>query len=186
MNRHPAIELLRSTRIWSGRIFGVLRERIRLPSGLEQDLSIVEHPAAVAVAAVDGEGRLLLVRQYRHAAGDWLIELPAGRLEPGEEPLEGARRELEEETGFRAATWRELTRFYTAPGFCSELMHVFLATDLELAELARVKDPDEEFEHLRMHPCELLRHGCKDAKSIVAAQLLLLGSESDSLGRGNT
>lgn len=99
MRRHARVEL-----VATGRVFSVVRERLRLPSGLQQELVVVDHPGAVAIAPLLPNGKLLLVRQYRHAIGDWLIETPARRLEPDEEPLLAARREFEEETGRQASS----------------------------------------------------------------------------------
>lgn len=175
MERHSKVERLTSRTLLSGGIFQVLSEKIRLPSGLEQDLLLVAHPGAVAVAPVLPDGDLLLVRQYRHAAEDWLIEIPAGRMESTEDPLEAARRELEEETGHRAARWRELARFFPAPGFCSEHMVLFAADDLEaVAECVLQPDADEELELVRLSPLEVLRGGeVRDGKTLLAAALLL-------------
>lgn len=112
---------------------------------------IAGHPGAVAILALDAEDRVLMVRQYRVAAGQALLEIPAGTLDVAddgtiEDPDLAAPRELEEETGMRAGSWRLLARFYTAPGFTSELMHLYLATDLRLADGHRL-GPDED-EHL--------------------------------------
>jgi ADP-ribose pyrophosphatase len=129
----------------------------------------------VAVAALDEEGRLLLVRQYRHPAGEWLVEVPAGRVEPGEPELDAARRELEEETGYRAESWSLLRRFWPAPGFCSERMSLFLARGLTPAGAQRrPHDPDEELELLRWTPAEVLARAT-DAKTLLAASGLLRG-----------
>jgi ADP-ribose pyrophosphatase YjhB (NUDIX family) len=114
-----------------GRIFDLVFAELTLPSGFEQELWIVEHPGAVAIAPVTEAGELVLVRQYRHAAREVLVEIPAGRLERGEAPLEAARRELAEETGTRARHWRELAAFLPAPGFCSERIVLFEARGLE-------------------------------------------------------
>ena len=177
MRRHCDIQVLSSECVWQGRIFSVVRERLRLPSGLAQDLAIVDHRGAVAVAALDSDGKLQLVRQYRHAAGDWLIEIPAGRLELGEDPLTAAARELEEETGLCAGNWGLLKEFFPAPGFCSEQISLFLATELSLAgPTRRTPDPDEEFEVLRMTPEAVLRGelgDIRDAKTLLAAALVL-------------
>jgi ADP-ribose pyrophosphatase len=170
------IEPLSSERVFEGRIFDVLLESLRLPSGLRQDLAVVRHPGAVAIAALDTDGRLLLVRQYRHAVGDWTVEIPAGRLEPDEQPLNAARRELEEETGHRAATWKALTAFHPAPGFCSEVLHMFLATGVaEGTSNVLTPDDDEELEVLRMTPREVLSLRPADAKTLIAAYACLLG-----------
>src|SRR5262245_20799414 len=178
LRRHPDVEVLSSGTVFSGRIFDVVRESVRLPSGLVQDLSIVDHSGAVAIAALDEEGRLLLVRQYRHAAGDWLVEIPAGRVEPGEPRMDAARRELAEETGFAAAGWELLSEFYAAPGFCSELMSLYLATGLSPVHGTR-HDDDEEIEVVRMRPAEVLA-SARDAKTLVAAALM---AESDRRAR---
>jgi ADP-ribose pyrophosphatase len=172
MHRHPDVEILRSARLHHGQIFDLLHETVRLPSGLEQSLDVIEHAGAVCVAAVREDGRMLLVRQYRHAVGEWLTEIPAGRLEPGEDPLVAARRELEEETGHRAGSWELRARFYPAPGFCSELLHLFVARDLRVVPGGgRPHDHDEELEVLHATPEEALQL-TRDAKSLLAAALL--------------
>lgn len=177
LQRHPKVRVTSSSTVFHGRIFDVVRESVVLPSGLEQDLSIVDHPGAVAVAAVDERGDLLLVRQYRHACGDWLLEVPAGRVEPGEDRLAAAMRELEEETGHRARHWEVLREFYAAPGFCSELLTLFLARDLvAVAHGALEKDRDEELEIVRRAPQDLLSGDVRDAKTLIAGALLALRS----------
>jgi nudix-type nucleoside diphosphatase (YffH/AdpP family) len=107
------------------------------------------HPGAVAIVALDAEGRVALVRQWRLAADDALLEIPAGGLDLAgdgskEEPERAARRELEEETGMRAGSWRKLGEFYSAPGFTDELMHLYIATDLTAASADRRLGPDED------------------------------------------
>lgn len=173
LRRHPDIVVLASERVFEGRIFDVVSESVHLPSGLRQDLTIVDHSGAVAIAALDADGRLLLVRQYRHAAGEWLVEVPAGRVEVGEERAAAARRELEEETGYRAGRWELLREFFAAPGFCSELMTLYLARDLEAVEGGRrPMDADEELELVRLTPREVLAGSIRDAKTLIAAALL--------------
>jgi ADP-ribose pyrophosphatase len=172
MNRHPDVRVLSSRSIHSGPAYEVLLESLRLPSGRELSALVVDQPhGAVAIAARFEDGRLLLVRQYRHAVGDWLLEIPAGRLDPGESALDAARRELEEETGYRARTWRALCSFVLAPALCSERMTLFLAEGLELATgERRAPDADEELEVLREHPRRLLEES-RDAKTLLAASL---------------
>jgi len=176
MNRHPDVELLTSRSIHQGAAFEVLLESLRLPSGLELRALVVDQPHdAVAVAARFPNGDMLLVRQYRHAVGDWLLEIPAGRLDPGESPLEAARRELEEETGYRARSWKDLGRFVLAPALCTERITLFLAEDLEAAGTdRRSPDADEELDVLRKHPRDLLRDVLLDAKTQLAAARLAL------------
>ena len=179
MERHPEVELISSARLHRGRAFEVFQESFRLPSGRRLEALVVDQPhGAVAVAARLGGGELLLVRQYRHALGDWLVELPAGRIDPGESPLEAARRELEEEAGHRAARWTELGTLALAPALCSERMTLFLAEQLEPAGEDRLQpDADEELELVRARPAELLAGGTIDAKTLLAAAwLTALGS----------
>ena len=126
----------------------VVADTIETPDGRKHERDVVLHPGAVTVVAVLADGRVLLVRQYRHAAGRVLLELPAGtldRLDDGsiEDPAVAGPRELSEETGYRAATWRRLGGFWTAPGFASEHMTLLLATDLTPDPDHRGPDPDE-------------------------------------------
>lgn len=172
---HPDVPVHASRVVYHGDVFDLVERRQSLPSGLELDFALVEHPGAVGIAALDDEGRLLAVRQYRPAASDWTVEIPAGRLDPGEDPLEAARRELEEETGFRARRWRSLLAFLPAPGFCSEVLHLFEARELEEVEGGgRACDDDEELDVQHRTPEELLRLAVLDAKTVIAAQAVLL------------
>lgn len=171
--RHPDIHVSDSRTVYEGRIFDLVRESVVLPSGLNQELTIVDHPGAVAIAAVDENGDLLLVRQYRHACGDWLLEVPAGRVEVGEDRLAAAMRELEEETGHRARSWELLREFFAAPGFCSERLSLYVARDLVRVESgAKEKDHDEELDVVRRSPQSLFEADILDAKTLIAAALL--------------
>jgi ADP-ribose pyrophosphatase len=134
---------LSSTRAWTGHRIRVRVDEIERSDGHRTTREIVEHPGAVALLAWDGE-RLATVRQWRHATGEVLLEIPAGTLEPGEPPAATARRELAEEVGLAAATWVEGPRFFTAPGFCTELMNLYLATGL--TDAAAEADADELLE----------------------------------------
>jgi len=179
MHRHDDVELLSSTLLHEGRIFRLLAEEVRLPSGLLQSIDVVAHPGAVAIAALDDEGRLLLVRQYRHALGEWFTELPAGRLEAGENPLDAARRELEEETGHRAERWSLLRELVPAPGFCSERIQLFLAEGLvAVPDGGLAADDDEELEILRQTPAEVLAGELRDSKTLAAAALLVANGKT--------
>jgi ADP-ribose pyrophosphatase len=161
-----------------GRYLTFRIDTIERADGTRATREIAGHPGAVAVLAIDDEDRVLLVRQWRVAAGQALLEIPAGTLDVAddtsiEDPDLAARRELEEETGMRAGSWRLVARFYTAPGFTSELMHLYLATDLRLADGHRL-GPDED-EHLllqRLPWRDALaaadRGEVADAKSLVA------------------
>jgi ADP-ribose pyrophosphatase len=137
-------EVIASEPAFAGRIFDVRRDTVRFADGREQRLDIVAHAGSFAILACPDPSHLVLVRQYRHPARAWLWELPAGKAESGESPLEGAARELAEETGYRAARLREVAAFYTTPGFCDELLHLVLAEALTAGE--RHLDADEEIE----------------------------------------
>ena len=153
-------------------------DTIERADGSRGTRDLVAHPGAVAILALDGDDRILLVRQYRVAVGEALLEIPAGTLDVGpdgtvEDPDVAARRELEEETGARAGTWRKIATFYTAPGFASELMHLYLATDLRPADGERL-GPDED-EHLLLEKmpwrdavAAAERGELRDAKTILA------------------
>ena len=131
-------------RAWDGRLLAVDVDRVRLADGTEAVREVVRHPGAVVVVACDRDDRVLLVSQFRYAVGRTLLELPAGMLGAAEEPLACARRELAEEAGCAAQRWTALARFYSAPGFCDEQLHCFLAEDLSPA--VGHADPDERIE----------------------------------------
>lgn len=128
-------ELLSSEVVFQGPLFKVLRDRILEPGGAESVRDVIRHNGSVVILAIDNSKRkkdpwIVMERQYRHAANRYLWELPAGKLEPGEDALAGAKRELEEETGYRARKWRPLVEYFASPGFLGESMKVFLAEGL--------------------------------------------------------
>jgi len=165
---------LKTTHPWTGKRIRVRVDEVERSDGHRTTREIVEHPGAVAILAWDGE-RLAMVRQWRQATGQVLLEIPAGTLEPGEPPPETARRELAEEVGLAAATWIEGPRFYTAPGFCDELMHLYLATDLR-DDASGQADADEVLEPAWMTLAEALAAiedgQIRDAKTIVGVSWL--------------
>ena len=127
--------LLASEPVYEGRVITLRRDTVAMPGGGDSVREVVTHPGAVAVVALDDEERVVLLRQYRHPAGDYLWELPAGlRDEDGEPPLETAKRELAEEALLAAARWSLLTTTYSTPGFCDELVLVYLAEGLSAVE----------------------------------------------------
>jgi 8-oxo-dGTP pyrophosphatase MutT (NUDIX family) len=128
--------------IYRGKIVSLCLERVALPNGTTAELEIVQHPGGAAVVALDRDGRLCLLRQYRHVAGGWVWELPAGKLEPGEAPLVTAQRELQEEAGLRAGCWESLGEVLSSPGIFTEVVHLFRATMLSPAP------PDNELHEL--------------------------------------
>lgn len=127
----------RSRHIHAGRVVSLSVDTVRLPNGEEIELEIVHHPGGAAVVALDDDGRVCLLRHYRHAAGGWLWELPAGKLDAGEPPAGTARRELAEEAGVAAREWRELGPVVSSPGVFTEVVHLFLARDLRPVPTAR-------------------------------------------------
>lgn len=126
--------VLSSKTVYRGPVFEVTTDQVQEPGGVKVRRDVIHHSGSVVVLVVDDSRqvpRVLLERQYRHAAGDYLWELPAGRIDPGEEELKAAQRELIEETGYRATGWRRIFKFYASPGFMDETMAVYLATDLK-------------------------------------------------------
>jgi ADP-ribose pyrophosphatase len=139
----------------------------------DHEREIVEHPGAVAVVAVDDEGYVTLVRQLREPARKRLLELPAGTAEPGEAPLETARRELQEECGLTGGEWRKAATFWTTPGFCRERMHMFVAEGVERGEAFPAAD--EELELVRWRVAEISERlgEVEDAKTLAGLLLFL-------------
>jgi ADP-ribose pyrophosphatase len=117
--------------VYPGKILWLNLERVTLPNGRVAELEIAHHPGGACIVALDAQDRVCLLRQFRHATGGWITELPAGKLEQREPPIECAQRELGEEAGVAARRWDFLGQFYTSPGVLTEIIHVFLARDLE-------------------------------------------------------
>lgn len=134
------VEILTSETLYRGRAFDVRRDQIRLPNGKSTALDIVDHSGAITIVPVDASGVIWFVRQYRHPTGQMLLELPAGTLEPGEQPEEAALREIREEIGMAAKSIKLLGEFYLAPGYSTEYMYIYLALGLTPAPL----DQDED------------------------------------------
>lgn len=159
--------------IHRGRVFQLVRENVTLDNGTTTDLDFIEHPGAAAIVALTGENDVVLVRQYRHALGRYIWEIPAGTLDPGEPVLDCARRELAEETGYAAAEWRMLGEITPVPGYSDERIHLFLATGL--SEAAQRLDADEVLEAqgrpLAEAAAMIARGEIQDAKSICALLL---------------
>jgi ADP-ribose pyrophosphatase len=166
-------ELINTETLLKGRAFRIRRDHLKTPNGGETKLDIIEHGGSVIIVPVDEEGNLLFVRQYRHAAGMDLLELPAGTLEEGEDPAVCAAREIREETGFAAARIEKIGDFYLAPGYSTEFMHVYLAQDLKYDPL---EADDDEFLSVEKFPFEEAiqmaeRGEMPDAKSLAALLL---------------
>ncbi len=168
---HPS-----SRRVYDGRIVKLDLERVALPNGNTIELEMIRHPGAAAVVPLTATGDVILVRQYRHAAGGYLYEVPAGKLDPGECPLHCAARELEEEIGYQAATLVPLLSIYTTPGFTDEVIYLFLATGLTPGR--QRLEHDEVLSVVQMPLDEAIariRDGSiRDAKTVVGLQAVHL------------
>jgi ADP-ribose pyrophosphatase len=167
-------EVLDSRHVYRGKVFSVRQDRIRLAGGKQARLDIIDHPASVTIIPVDDGGDIWFVRQYRHAAGVDLLELPAGTSDPGEDPRDCALRECREEVGMSPGRLTLIGECWLAPGYANEYMFFFLAEDLSPMPLA--PDEDEEIEALRLSRDEAMamaaRGELKDAKTMVGLFLL--------------
>jgi ADP-ribose pyrophosphatase len=165
------VRLLSSRTVYKGPVFWVTTDHVKEPGGVKVRRDLIHHSGSVVVLAVDDSvatPRVLLERQYRHAAGDYLWELPAGRIDPGEQELKAAQRELIEETGYRADHWRRILKFYASPGFVAETMAVYLATGLRRG---KAEPEEDEIIQMRMVPLPkvvgmVLKGTIRDAKTI--------------------
>lgn len=174
-------KLIKSETGYQGRAFRVRKDTLKLPDGHAHIYDIIDHPGAVSIIPVDANGNILFIKQYRPATGVILLELPAGTLEKGEDPVVCAAREIQEETGFAARTFKPLGAVWLAPGYSSEYLHFFLATDLYPSTLAGDDD-----EYIAVEPVaydraiEMAYAGeIKDGKSL--AGLLLLQNQMPQL-----
>ena len=169
---------VKSSTVFRGKIVEVKVDTVTLPDGRQTEREVVEHPGAVAVVAMTENEEVLLVSQFRYPVGEILLEVPAGKLEPGEDPLESAKRELAEETGFMANSWELLSVFYTTPGFSNEIMYLYLARDLSPDK--KQADDDEFIEVHRISLTDAMSKALsgdfKDAKTI--AGILISGFKS--------
>ena len=171
-------EVLSSETVYQGNVFWVTADQVVEPGGVKARRDVVRHNGSVVVLAVDTKTNptdpgILLIRQYRHAAGKFLLELPAGRIEKGEELIPAGQRELIEETGYRAAHWSGHTSYFASPGFLSEAMNIVLAEDLTLGEAA--PEDDERIEILMTPLSEVMRmiHAgeIQDGKTLIGVLL---------------
>jgi len=163
--------ILRSEYVYKGRVIRLRVDQVELPDGRGAVREVMEHPGASVIVPIDAEGNVRLVRQYRDAISRQLLEVPAGKLDGGEEPEDCARRELREELGLVAGRLTRLTSFYSSPGFCDEILHVYLAEDLAQE---KVELDHEEFIEPEWHPLEPiagLLAELIDGKSIIGVLL---------------
>ncbi|WP_159790473.1 NUDIX hydrolase [Sodalinema gerasimenkoae] len=145
-------EILKKRLFFGGRKFNFEVNRLRLPNGAEGDWECIRHPGGALAVPVTPEGELVLVKQYRFAVQGRILEFPAGTVEVNEDPGETIRREIEEETGYRASQWRKLGEFILAPGYSDEIIYAYLAQGLEKLERPPAQDEDEDIEVVLMRP----------------------------------
>jgi ADP-ribose pyrophosphatase len=171
---------VQTKQIYTGIVINLNVDTITLPNGLTVDLEVVRHPGAAAVVPLKEDGTVILIRQFRHAAGGFIYEIPAGKLHSGEDPTVCAARELEEEVGYRADRFELLSSIFTAPGFTDEVIHIYKATELTVGR--QHLDRDEVLEVIEMPLSEAIRMieagAIRDAKSIVGLQAVYLRSNT--------
>jgi ADP-ribose pyrophosphatase len=170
--------LISSKLAYKGKVFSVFSDKVEEPGGNINVRDVIRHNGSVVILAVDeskdpNDPEIVFERQYRHAAGQFLIELPAGRVEPGEAPLAAAKRELTEETGYRAKRWALLTKYFASPGFLGEWMQIYLARDIR--EGAATPEPDENIVVFRLPLSEALAliaaNKIHDGKTLIGLML---------------
>lgn len=163
--------------IYKGRIINLVRELVKLPNGRKRWLEIIKHSGSVAIVPMISHAKVVLIRQYRHAVGDFIWEIPAGTLEKGETPLACARRETIEEIGFRARHMKKLISIILAPGYCNEVLHLFKATSLKPAEQKLDYDECLETKVVKLTTAiEMIYKGkIMDAKTIIGLFLVRNG-----------
>ena len=176
----PAIteEVLSTTTVYRGRIFNLESLSVRMPDGNTALRDVIRHPGATAVIALNDRDEVLLINQWRTALGSVTTEIPAGKLEPGEDPRECALREFEEETGLAAGTLDYVTSITPAAGFCDEVLHIYVATDLTEASGEHTAD-DDEFIDVRWVPLDEAVAACtggliSDCKTIIALLMVAM------------
>ena len=150
-------EILEQKLTYKGRKFNYEVAQLRLPNGAEGQWECIRHPGGALAVPVTADGKFVLVKQYRFTVAGRLLEFPAGTVEPDESPLETIKREIEEETGYRASKWQDMGKFILAPGYSDEYIYAFLAQDLEKLATPPQQDEDEDIEVVLMSETELER-----------------------------
>jgi ADP-ribose pyrophosphatase len=176
MLSRPEFLLHQRQEIYKGRIVSLVVDSITTSNGVDTIREVFKHPGGAAVVPLLPDGTVLLVRQYRYPMGEYLLELPAGKIDQPEPPEQTAARELAEETGYQAGCLEKIAEIYSTPGFCDELLHIYLAT--ELSPVQAHQDEDEEIEVLKFTLSELrdlmLSGQIRDGKTLIGIQHLFL------------
>lgn len=167
--------------IYNGKVITLNIDTVQLPNGVTVDLETIRHPGAAAIVPIKDDGTVVLIRQFRHAAGGFIYEIPAGKLCPGEDPLECASRELEEEVGYRASSFELLSSIFTAPGFADEVIHVYKATGLTKGRQHLDRDEVLEIVEMPLHlAITRIQDGTiRDGKTIVGLQAVYIGNATN-------
>ena len=170
--------------IFKGRIVDLNLETVTLPNGARVELEVIHHPGAAAAVPMKDERTVILIRQYRHAVGGYIYEIPAGKLHPGEDPRECANRELEEEIGLKAGVLEHVTSAYTTPGFTDEVIHIYKATQLQKGKQDLGHDEVLEIAEFPLErTIAMIREGViQDAKTIVGLQSVYLQILGENIG----
>lgn len=155
---------------FKGRFITALNEKVKLPDGQVTEIDCVKHPGGACVLPIDKDGSIILLKQWRAPIKKYIWEIPAGKLDAGENPLTCAKRELEEEAGLTAGNWKKLISFFTTPGFCNELLHIYIATDLK--KVATNQEAHEIIEIHKLKPQEIEelinKKEIEDSKTLIA------------------
>jgi len=185
----PPFEILHRREVYNGLVFTIIRDEVRHRDGYETVREVVQHGGGAVIVPVLPGPDILLIRQFRYPLQEEILELPAGKLDRGEDPMECAKRELREETGYIAACLTHLSSMWTTPGFCSEVLHLYMATDLT-AGMQALEQGEESISVMRTSlysAIEMCREGkIRDGKSITGLMLAALRLGLLSLNKGNT
>ncbi len=169
---------IKTEQIFTGKVLSLQVDDVELPNGKYSKRELIKHPGAVAVIAITDENKIVMVEQYRKALEQSIVEIPAGKLEPGEEPSVTVARELEEETGYVSGKMEHIISFYTSPGFADEIVHLYIATDLQKQENSAACDEDEFVEVIEISLEEAQQYikekRIYDVKTAYAVQYLQL------------
>jgi ADP-ribose pyrophosphatase len=169
-------KVVKNEKLYNGKVFNLVVDQIEYSSGSRAIWEVAEHPGGAVALAIFPDERIILVKQFRYPMGKFLYELPAGKLDAGEDPAVCAERELTEETGYMAKNWKKLTAIYTSPGFCTEQLHIFLATELSRSEKGQKLEEGEQSLTVEIVPLSrtiqmIERQEIVDAKTICGVLL---------------